>query len=94
MTDADRKTMDETVAISFLSGAKAHGWDRYFAAWSNVKAEIAELQAIVDAAWDVRREEFGYTPAPDLILRKMYRDRLYEMLDKHKAAESAGRRKV
>jgi len=53
--------------------------------------EIERLKAIVDAAWEVRREEHDYNPCPDLLLRANARKRLYELLDRWKAAEAGGK---
>jgi len=51
--------------------------------------EVERLQVIIDAAWEVRREERDYNPCPDLLLRANARKRLHELLDRWKAAEAA-----
>lgn len=43
--------------------------------------EMECLLEIVDAAWNVRREEKDYTPSPDLMLRAEYRKKLHALLD-------------
>lgn len=53
------------------------------------KAEIKRLLAIVEAAWEVRREERDYNKCPDLLLRATARERLHKLLDAWKAAEAA-----
>lgn len=54
-------------------------------------ARVAELEAIVDAAWEVRREERDYTPSPDLALRASYRQKLHKLLDARAEAALASR---
>jgi len=48
-------------------------WVRY--------ADAKELEAITDAAWELRREAKDYNPCPDLGLRVTWRERLYGLLD-------------
>jgi hypothetical protein len=50
---------------------------------------LAQLEAIVEAAWKVRSEEADYSPSPDLALRATYRKELSRLLDAWKAAEPA-----
>lgn len=51
---------------------------------------VERLQAIVEAAWEVRIEEKDYATVPDLVLRADRRRQLYVLLDEWKAADAAG----
>lgn len=46
--------------------------------------QFDKLLAIVNAAWEVRREEPDYNSCPDLSLRALNRKELYKLLDEWK----------
>ncbi len=57
-----------------------------------VLEELYRLRTIVNAAWEVRREERDYNPCPDLALRATARKRLHELIDEWKAQSAKGAR--
>ena len=46
--------------------------------------KLEQQNKILEVAWNVRREQFGYNPCPDLVLRKNEQDRLWKLLDEWK----------
>ena len=53
----------------------------------HVTEEIRQLREIAETAWNVRREQPGYNPCPDLALRRNEQERLWKLLDEWKRAK-------
>jgi len=74
-------------SVREIVGEECTGDDSQVCLLQEVINECERLRPIVEAAWGMRREAASYNPCPDLGLRVLHREHLYELLDHWKTTE-------